>query len=293
MPLYRTAKSPILGVYQSSGKFHKLASSNNDITNEDADLIKRSLNLVSNQILKAVAKVYNISDNINDYIFPVPRAVTADISNNNGDLFTHNELARFSPTHKCQVYATFRNDPIHIEHAASDPKSARGFIPDVYYVTSNLQDKHVLCVAAIDATKDIPLANGLISGDITDFSMGCICDSVKCNVCGSVANSDSELCDCLKWHKMSYIDNKLVCEECLGVEFQELSSVGEGADPTAKTQAILQYSSNKNKSIEAKAGFTPIASMLHKTDQVEVARFFKDNVNRLPNSMLRLASKLF
>jgi hypothetical protein len=293
MPFFKTASIPIVGIYQSSGKFHKLASKHADIGDEDEKLINRSLNLVSDGVLKAMAKVYNISDDINNYIFPVPRAVTADISNNNGDVFTHEELTRFSPVHRCQVYKTFKNDPIHIEHMASDPKSARGFIPDVYYVTAVPDDKHVLCVAAIDASKDMPLAEGLVSGDITDFSMGCICDAVKCRICGSVAYSDNDLCEHLMWHKMSHINGKLVCEECLGVEFQELSQVGEGADPRAKNQAILQYNARLQKIAEAKQGFSPIASLLPKDDQVEAAEYFRKNMNKLPGSVVRLANKLF
>ena len=295
MAFYKTAKAPILGVYQSSGKFTKRAFQGGDqITERDEDAVKGVLNILSKDVLQAVSRVYNISANINDYIFPVPRAVTADVPNNNGDNFQHEELTRFSTDHRCQVFQTFRNDPLHVEHMASNPKTARGYIPDVHYITINADDKHVLTVVAMDATKDPPLAKGLLDGDIDSFSMGCICDSVRCSKCRHVAHSDKNLCECLKWYKMSTINGELIYEDCLGVEYQELSVVGTPADPKARTQALLRYASRQVGKNNIKTAFTVIGNLLeNQEDQVEVARFFRMNANKLPNAMLRLADKLF
>jgi hypothetical protein len=295
MGFYKTAQTPILGVYQTSGKFHKLARKTADLTPAEEEAVKKTLNLISKDVVKALAHVYNLSDNINDYIFPVPRAVTAGTGNrprpnNNGDNFEDEELRRFSTKHRCQVYQTFKNDPIHVEHVAFDPKAARGFIPDVQYIQSP-EDLHVIVVAAIDTTKDIPLSEGLLSGAVNSWSMGCICDSVRCSYCKSVAHSDNDLCSCLKHHKMSKIGGKLVYEDCLGVEFQELSIVANPADTTALTQRLLRCSSLQEKEISS--SFSPIAGVLSKEDQVEVARFIKENINRLPESLLKLANKLF
>lgn len=291
-----TASVPILGVYQSSGTFHKMASKNvnsDNMTQEDVHNVKKSLNLISPQLIKAVAKVYNLSENIDDYIFPIPRAVTADVPNNNGDNFTDGELRRFSPVHRCQVFATFRNSPVHIEHVSFDPKAARGFLPDVHYSLTNPEDKHVLVVAGIDATKDQPFAEGLISGDITDFSMGCICEAVRCSYCSHLAYSDDDLCEHQLYHKMARIGGKLVYGDCLGVEFQELSGVGEGADPTAKTQAILQYTAKLQKHADNHRKFAAIASMLSSQEQLEIAQYVKANLNKIPESMIKLMDKLY
>lgn len=295
MSFYKVAQTPILGVYQTSGKFHKLAHKTADLTPREEEAVKRTLNLISKDVVKALAHVYNLSENINDYIFPVPRAVTAGTQenprpNNNGDNFADDELRRFSTKHRCQVYQTFKNDPIHVEHVAFDPKAARGFIPDVQYIQSP-NDLHVIVVAAIDTTKDIPLAEGLLGGAINSWSMGCICDSVRCSYCNKVAHSDNDLCSCLKHHKMSRIMGKLVYEDCLGVEFQELSVVANPADTTALTQRLLKCAGYKNT--EKLSSFSPVASMLPADDQIEVAKFFKENINRLPEAMLNLANKLF
>lgn len=293
MPFHKTAKAPILGVFQSSGKFHKCAAQNTDISKPEDRAIQNTLNILSKEVLKAVARVYNISDRIDDYIFPVPRAVTADQPNNNGDNFMHDELSRFSMNHRCQVFETFRNDPLHVEHLADNPKTARGYLPDVHYVIADKNDKHVLTVVGMDVTKDPPLAEGLLSGAVDSFSMGCICDAVRCKKCGKVAHSDRDLCDCLRWYKMATIDGQLVYEDCLGVEFQELSVVGNPADPKARTQALLKYASKQAARNQMQASFNIISSLLAEGDQHEVARYFSANVGKLPEAMLRLADRLF
>lgn len=295
MAFYKTATAPVLAVYQSSGKFSKIAAQNSDVTPQEEEAVQRALNLLSGDVLKALASVYNISSSIDDYIFPVPRAVTADIPNNNGDNFKHDELMRFSADHRCLVYQTFRNDPLHIEHVAHDPKAARGYLPDVRYITADAGDKHVLTVVAMDASKDPALAEGMLSGDIDKFSMGCICDAVQCSfsACRKVAKSDRDMCDHIKFYKMSTIDGELIYEDCLGVEYQELSVVGTPADPKAQTQALLKYATRKAARGEITASFNVISSLMNDKDACEVARYFNANVNKLPEAMLRLADKLF
>lgn len=290
---FKDASSPILGVYQSSGRFTKIASQNSDITPAENQRVNEVITGFSKEFLRVMASVYNLSDKIDDYIFPVPRAVTADEPNGNGDNFTHDELTRYSPKHRCQVYSTFRNAPFHVEHMAADPKTARGFLPDVYYNQRNPRDKHVLCVAAIDATKDPALAQGILKGDIDSFSMGCICDSVLCSYskCRKIAYEDKDLCDHLKFHKRSTIDGELIYEDCLGVEFQELSAVGNPADPKALLQTILKAAGlQKAANVQRKL---IVDHLLTKDEQVIVARYFRENIDSLPDAMVHLAEKLF
>jgi hypothetical protein len=296
MPFYLTASAPLLGVYQSSGKFTKCAAQQTDIPKADDEQVKRAINLISKDVLKSIAKVYNLSDNVNNYIFPITRTVTANVPNGNGDRFTSDELTRFSSQHRCRVFETFRNDPLHVEHAADDPKTARGFLPDVYYMNKDAKDMHVLAVAAVDVTKDSPLAEGILSGDINSFSMGCICEAVKCSYskCKKpTAYSDAELCDHLKFSKMASIEGELIYEDCMGVEFQELSVVGTPADPTARTQAILQFTARKQAKVISKSARPLITQLLQDEDQEITAHFFKHNIGHLPEAMVRLAHKLF
>lgn len=290
---HKIAATPILGVYQGSGKFSKCASKTADITKSEDVMVKKAINLIAPDVIKSLAKVYNLSDNINEYIFPVVRCLTAQVPNSNGDRFSHEELTRFSDKHRCLVYQTFRNDPLHVEHIANDPKAARGFLPDVYYIQEDKDDMHVIAIAAVDTTKDAPLADGILSGDIDSFSMGCICDSVKCSYCHKEAFSDRDLCDHLKWHKMSKINGKLVYEDCLGVEYQELSVVGEPADNTARTQAILQLAASRQTEHEEHRAFSAISSLASSEDQLEIARYVHANIGKIPDALVRLANKLF
>jgi hypothetical protein len=292
MAFYKTASAPIVGVYQSSGKFTKRAQQSDEISESQDKAVRQAINILSSSVLEAVSKIYNLSDKIDDYIFPVPRAVTAAVPNNNGDEFEHEELIRFSPVHKCQVYQTFRNDPLHVEHAAQDPKTARGYLPDVFYMTVDPNDRHVLTIVAVDTTKDRALAEGVLDGTVNKFSMGCICGSVQCSYCHKAAYSDKELCECLRWYKMSKINGKLVYEKCKDVEFQELSAVNNPADPKAITQALLKYAARQAQQKNTKFAFSIISSLMSKEDAHEVSRFFQMNANRLPESMLRLADKL-
>jgi hypothetical protein len=292
MAFYKTASAPIVGVYQSSGKFTKRAQQTDEISEQQDKAVRQAINILSGDVLKAVAKIYNLSEDINDYIFPVPRAVTASIPNNNGDCFEHDELIRFSPQHKCQVYQTFRNDPLHVEHAASDPKTARGYLPDVFYMTSDPKDQHVLTVVGVDTTKDRALGEGVLDGSVNKFSMGCICASVICSYCAKEAYSDRDLCGHLLWYKMAKLNGKLVYERCCGVEFQELSAVHNPADPKAITQALLKYASRQAEMNNVRASFNVLSSLVSKEDSYEVSRFFQTNAGKLPDAMLRLADKL-
>lgn len=294
MPFFKTASSPILSLYHSSGNFIKSASQGK-VGQEEEKQVQRAINLFSKTHLGAISKIYNLSENPEDYIFLVARAVTADIPNNNGDNFRHDELTRFSQDHKCLVYETFRNDPLHIEHAADDPKTARGFIPDVSYITGNAKDKHILTIVAVDTTKDAPYAKALLSGEADSFSMGCICDAVQCSYsrCKKVAYSDRELCDHQRYYKMSRIGGELIYQDCLGVEYKELSGVQNPADPKALAQMLLRCASAKQSKAQVMETFNLISRMVSPEDAYEIGRYFHDNANKLPESMLRLADKLF
>jgi len=291
---FKVGSTPILGVYKASGKFSKCASKNADIQDNEHKTISRALNLISKDVLKSIAHVYNLSANIDDYIFPVPRAVGADIPNCNGDRFAHEELIRYSPQHRCLVFQTFKNDPLHVEHAADNPKTARGFIPDAYYVQDNPKDRYVLTVVAMDTTKDPALAEGLLSGDIDAFSMGCICEAVQCSYskCRKIAHTDRDMCEHLKHYRMSRFNGELIFEDCLGVEYQELSVVGDPAYDKARTQYMLNRGANSTK-IEAQKNFKLINSLIGSEDAIQVAKYYKENVNKLPEAMLKLGDKLF
>lgn len=286
---FKTASIPVVAVLNHKGSFSRRASK--DLSDKDNQEIKKQINLIKPEIVASISKLYNISPNIKDYIYVVARALTADIPNQNGDCFPDSELTRYSHQHRCQVYSTFRHCPIHVEHCASDPKTARGFIPDCSYHTASQEDKHVLCLVAIDTTKDKPLAEGILSGKTDSFSMGCTCQDVTCSLCNKTAKNDRDLCEHLAFHKMRKVGGKLIYEICGGVEYQELSVVGTPADPTAKTQQILRMAAAQQ--LAKPDHWAPIASMLTEREQVELALYAEKNFDQIPDSLVKLLAKLF
>jgi hypothetical protein len=92
---------------------------------------------------------------------------------------------------------------------------------------------------------------------------------------------------------MQYIKGELVYENCLGVEFQELSVVGDPAYQKAATQYILQKQASRKKVSEKYKDNTIISELLSIEDRIDVAKFFLKNKENLPIAMLRLANKIF
>src|ERR1700693_2812691 len=130
--------------------------------------------------LKAVASTYSISADPKDYIYVAVRALTAELPNENHDAFSEKELLRFDPKQGCKVYQTFNLKPHHVNHRSADPKQARGVILDSHYNSKNAEHFPEILIA-VDKTKDKKLAEGIASGDISGFSMGCTADWTICS----------------------------------------------------------------------------------------------------------------
>jgi len=195
--------------------------------------------------LMLVADVYDISKNPADYCFVVARAVTAELSpdrpspNENGDAFPIEELLRFDHRLARHVYKTFDYKPNHINHRADNPRTARGFVVDSTFNRTNPDDQYVECLIAVDASKDPVYADGIRTGAIDAFSMGCVAEYTICSVCDNRATNRYQFCRHIANHKMKEFDGKLAYERCGGVCYEELSAVDQPADPKALTQEVL------------------------------------------------------
>lgn len=195
--------------------------------------------------LQLVADVYDISKDPSDYIFVIARAVTAELSpdrpapNENGDAFPLEELLRFDHRLARRVYKTFDLKPNHINHRADNPRTARGFVIDSTFNRQNPEDQYVECLLAIDAKKDPVYADGIRSGAIDAFSMGCVAEYTVCSVCANRATNRWQFCRHIANHKMKQFDGILAYERCGGVCYEELSAVDQPADPKALTQEVL------------------------------------------------------
>lgn len=255
--MFKTAKTQILGYSNNSSDFKKSASVSKIASfYEEHPVSSTSIA----ERLEMVAESYNISKDPKDYIYVAVRALTADVPNENWDAFAEKELLRFASEHSCKVYQTFNLKPHHVNHRSQNPMQARGAILDVYYNTKN--DEHFPeLLIGVDKTKDKRLAEGIASGEINGFSMGCDAESTICNVCGHKANSPYQFCSHIRSSKGKEFEGKVAFEWCEGVTFMEESSVDDPADKNAITQEVILASKNK---MEVESEFLAINSKLNK-----------------------------
>jgi len=184
------------------------------------------------ELLDVVHKPYNISNNPDDYMFLVARALTADVPNENKDAFGEYELLSVKEA-GVFTYETFRMTPLLEEHDDSDiPTVAGGFNIDAYYDDTNSDDKFVALLIALDTSKKPHIASKILNGDKVDFSMGCICMRTRCSKCGNIAYDEKDFCNHVK-NKFAF--GKDVFEWCEDVTYRELSHVAEPADPNASS----------------------------------------------------------
>jgi hypothetical protein len=251
---FKSAKTEILSftdnltnpsIISKSASIQKIASFYNDNPPVAEDIASK---------LESVAESYSISTNPKDYVYVAVRALTADLPNENFDAFSEKELLRFEPKFGCKVYQTFKMKPHHVNHRSADPKQARGVILDAHYNTKN--EKHFPeILIAVDKTKDKKLAEGIVSGDIPGFSMGCTADWTICAVCDHKASSPADFCNHIRFHKGKEINSKVAFEWCEGVCFEEESSVDDPADKEALTQEVILASKGLSKDLQMETEF--------------------------------------
>lgn len=262
--MFKTAKIHILSYnnnIESKGAFKKVANTEKYASHFDTVTDSSSIIEDIKEKLSVVAETYHISSNPNDYIYVAVRALTADTPNENWDAFSEKELLRFEPKYGCRVYQTFNLKPHHVNHRSQDPTQARGVIIDSHYNTKNAEHFPEILVA-VDKTKDKRLADGIASGEITGFSMGCDAEYTICNVCEGKANTPNEFCNHIKFNKGKDFDGKIAFEWCEGVTFVEESSVDDPADKNALTQEII-LASTKKKELEQESEFLALNSKLN------------------------------
>lgn len=264
-------------------------------------------NILDSEIFEAVSENYAVSPDPKDYLFLVARAVTANVPNSNGDRFPLEELRRFNLQSSCQVYQTFQNKPIHVNHVAENPKLARGFIPDVHLNRNNPDDIFVETLVALDRTKapHDKLVADYEAGRRKAFSMGCLAGRVQCSICNKIASTEHDMCRHLRGQKMQKIGGRLCYEDCFDVTYSELSCVDDPADKTAVTQALLgKLEASRRAPVgTAYAAFRMAASAssgsrvidtldLTAEEKRNITQYLRANINEMPDGMVRLSGEL-
>jgi hypothetical protein len=137
--------------------------------------------------LEAAAEEYNISRDIRDYVItPVIMFPTA-YPNRNGVAFSLASMGRFDMELACLGYETWKRRPTHFNHVNEDPTQAKGVVLDVRMLPLAGTDKRVWKAVALygcDRTRDPQLANNILTGEYSHYSMGASVGSYECAVCG-------------------------------------------------------------------------------------------------------------
>jgi hypothetical protein len=183
--------------------------------------------------LKAAAASYDISPNIQDYVFVDVPIVTADFPNRNLQAFPYTELSYFDPHYGSMIYQTFRGKPAHIDHQNEDPLKAKGIILDAslqFLPKYNIWKVRIF--KGFDRTKDAQLVNDIITRKRRGYSMGALVSAFVCSYCGKI-ESKIQPCQCMKAGKGSIFDGHLIYSMCADVMYIESSSVSDPADATA------------------------------------------------------------
>jgi len=218
------------------------------ITSREGKKVKRSINLkdqgfknlVDISWLSFASKKYHISSSIDDYVVTPVGIVTSDIPNRNSQCFSMTSLVEFDTNQKMQRYKTFVGAPTFEEHRNSDETKAKGVNLDAnltnvpYYKVAKVN-----VLAAFDRTKDRGLALDILKGEKNAYSMGALCGTFQCSICGGLLGpSIKRTCSCkgdfdnLKEYG-SIIKGKLHYLFAVDPVFVETSSVADAADTTA------------------------------------------------------------
>lgn len=175
----------IVSVEMPTKKLPVIAS-RGQVTHVEMGKLIPGMSTISTSCLKAAASEYNISPNIQDYNFALIPALVSDIPNVNMQAIPARELLKFLPEHGCQSYKTYVGKCLFQEHDNQDPKKSLGIILDASMVpVKKYGVSRVLVLAAYDRSKNARAASKCLDPN-TCYSMGCLCTSLTCSVCGGI-----------------------------------------------------------------------------------------------------------
>lgn len=200
------------------------------------------LSLRNKELLNEYSELYNISKDINDYIFlPVPIFIT-NIPNKNGIAFTEDQITNFYEDIGKYTYQTWIGKPCFVEHDDSDQKASRGMIFDACLRPLSgfsVPLKQCWVLWGLDRTKDPDLTKKILTSEHNYFSMGARAQSFKCSICGQEFRSKPK-CHCLdKFPYMKDCNGNIACANAIDIVGTEVSYVSNPAWISAESNSIL------------------------------------------------------
>jgi hypothetical protein len=198
--------------------------------------------------LPFAAKELHISSSVNDYLmYPVP-IMYSDLPNRNGVAFPLGELAKWNVKRGCQAYYGWKGMPMFEEHRSEDHTKALGVIADAAMRRMDGMGHgklyKVVCLAAIDRTKNPDLAREVEAGDLNSYSMGAMVDGYHCSHCGAEIDACTHvsLSKPIDFYEMSTMTGReLIYRNVYGIDPYELSVVRDPAYGTATSDHLITY----------------------------------------------------
>lgn len=156
-----------------------------DASNIDKAIFNIPLDV--NRWLPQASKVYHISKDINDYVVVPACIMLSDLPNRNGVAFPLQELLKFNTDTGDLAYKAWKGKPTFLEHKNNVLSEAKGVIFDAFVEDAPEFEGDlikVILLLGFDKTKDPQLANDIITGKRTCYSMGAYSDDFVCSICG-------------------------------------------------------------------------------------------------------------
>lgn len=218
------------------------------VTSTEGGRSKKAINLKDEGLRSSVdiswlpfaAKKYCISPNIEDYVVVPVGIVTSDIPNRNSQCFPKSSLVEFDTNRKAQRFRTFVGAPTFEEHNNADESKAKGVNLDAMLLgVPQYKVVKINVLAAFDRTKDRALTTAILEGRSNSYSMGALCGTFKCSICGGVLGPGvTRTCSCKgDYNKLNeygdVVKGKLHYLLAMDPEFIEVSNVQDAADTTA------------------------------------------------------------
>ncbi len=139
-------------------------------------------------VLPYFAEAYNISPKLPDYVLVPTVIMPSDLPNRNLIAFPREELLRANVETGQLGFQSWAKKHTCIDHVNKRiPEDSKGIIfASFLKPIVNTQLMKVVCLLGYDRRRDPRLANSILSGERTNYSMGAICSHYTCSICASV-----------------------------------------------------------------------------------------------------------
>lgn len=204
-----TYSSKPVELYSVEKEKHKLVLANESIVDD----VKTSLEQ-STAWLPFFAELYNTSPKLEDYLMVPCIICPSCIPNKNAQAFPFEELIKVDVETGHIGYETWARKPTFLDHVNKDHTKAKGIIfssaiKPIKGAKGNLHK--VVALLGFCRKTDPIIANDILTGAKSAYSLGAWSRYFTCSVCGSKHTSQNQGCEhiSLKQPRMKMFDNKL------------------------------------------------------------------------------------